>query len=65
VCEMKTPAVREIEIEQGIHEDGGGFKIYLRMDGLKPNELVDVLFKIYARLSKNDNQTEKNRIDVT
>lgn len=43
--------VREIEIEQGVNEDGGGFKITVRLDGVDVEKVFEITLKLLEKVN--------------
>jgi len=46
--------VRIIEVRYGIDEDGGGLAIHVRMDGVDPEKLLDVVLTLFEKVNGKD-----------
>ncbi len=45
--------VRYISIEFSNHEDGGGLKVEVRLDGVDVDDVLDVTMKLIEKINRN------------
>ena len=43
--------VREIKIEQGINDEGGGVEIHVRMDGVSPEKIMEIVLTLMEKIN--------------
>ena len=44
--------VRYVSIELSNHEDGGGLKVEVRLDGVEVDDILDVTLKVIERINR-------------